>query len=81
MVPLSIRGMTGWVNPCCRAVRRPQTLSVLRRWSAGAFFVGTPALVRPPFWLIIQRKPLSLDCPIGGFSPPEGRFVRITREL
>ena len=81
MVPLSILGMTGWVNPCCLTVRRPRTLSVARRWSAGAFFVGTPALVRHPFWLILQRKPLSLDGPIGGFSTPVGRFIRIAREL
>src|SRR5262249_3919083 len=38
MVPLSIMGMTGWVNPFCLAVRRPGTLSVARRRSAGAFF-------------------------------------------
>jgi len=81
MVSLSIIGMTGWVNPLRVAVRRPGTLSVARRWSGGAFFVGTPALVRHPFWFIIQRKPPSLDCPIGGFSTPVGRFVRITREL
>jgi hypothetical protein len=41
MVPLSIMGMTGWVNPCCLTVRRPRTLSVARRRSAGAFFCGT----------------------------------------
>jgi hypothetical protein len=75
MVPLSIMGMTGWVNPFCLAVRRPGTLSVARRRSAGAFFVGTPALVRHSFWLIIQRNPLGLDGPIGGFSPPEGRLA------
>jgi hypothetical protein len=68
MVSLSIRGMTGWVNPFFLAARRPWTFSVAWRRSAGAFFVGTPALVRHPFWLIIQRKPLSLDCPIGGFK-------------
>ena len=50
MVSLSILGMPGWVNPFCLAMRRPWTLSVLRRRSAGAFFVGTPALVRHPFW-------------------------------
>jgi hypothetical protein len=61
MVSLSILGMTGWVNPFCLAMRRPWTLSVLRRRSAGAFFVGTPALVRHPFWLVIQRKPLGLE--------------------
>jgi len=42
MVPLSIMGMTGWVNPCCLAVRRPWILFVARRWSAGAFFCGPP---------------------------------------
>ena len=42
MVSLSIRGMTGWVNPFCLAVRRPWTLSVSRRGSAGAFFCETP---------------------------------------
>jgi hypothetical protein len=61
MVPLSIMGMTGWVNPFYLAVRRPWTLFVARRRSAGAFCVGTPALVRPPFWLIMQRTPLGLD--------------------
>jgi hypothetical protein len=65
MVPLSIMGMTGWVNPFFLATRRPWTLSVLRRRSAGAFFVGTPALVRHPFWLVIQRKPFGLDTPVG----------------
>jgi hypothetical protein len=40
MVPLSVRGMTGWVNPFFLAIRRPGTLSVARRRSAGAFFVG-----------------------------------------
>jgi hypothetical protein len=64
MVPLSIMGMTGRVNPCCLAVRRPWILFVARRRSAGAFFVGTPALVRHPFWLIIQRTPLGLDSPL-----------------
>ena len=64
MVSLSIIGMIGWVNPCCLAIRRPGTLSVTRRRSAGAFFVGTPALVRHPFWLIIQRTPLGLDFPL-----------------
>ena len=39
MVSLSIRGMTGWVNPFFLARRRPGTLSVARRRSAGAFFV------------------------------------------
>jgi hypothetical protein len=68
MVTLSIIGMTGWVNPLRVAMRRPWTLSVLRRRSGGAFFVGTPALVRHPFWLIMQRTPLSLDGPIGGFK-------------
>jgi hypothetical protein len=43
MVSLSIMGMTGWVNPFCLAVRRPWTLSVARRGSAGAFFVENPA--------------------------------------
>jgi hypothetical protein len=75
MISLSILGMTGWVNPLRVAVRRPWTLSVARRRSAGAFFVGTPALVRHPFWLIIQRKLLSLDGPRGGCSPPEGRLA------
>ena len=42
MVPLSIMGMPGWVNPFCLAVRRPWTLSVARRRSAGAFFVENP---------------------------------------
>jgi hypothetical protein len=42
MVPLSIMGMTGWVNPFSLAVRRPGTLSVARRRSAGAFFCGPP---------------------------------------
>ena len=42
MVSLSIRGMTGWVNPLRVAVRRPGTLFVARRWSAGAFFCGSP---------------------------------------
>jgi hypothetical protein len=64
MVPLSILRMTGWVNPCCWAVRRPGTLSVARRRSAGAFFVGTPALVRHPCWRIMQRTPLGLDSPL-----------------
>jgi hypothetical protein len=41
MVSLSIIGMTGWVNPLHVAVRRPGTLSVARRRSAGAFFCGT----------------------------------------
>jgi hypothetical protein len=41
MVPLSIRGMTGWVNPFFLPVQRPWTLSVARRRSAGAFFCGT----------------------------------------
>ena len=40
MVSLSIMGMTGWVNPFFLAVRRPWTLPVLRRWSAGDFFYG-----------------------------------------
>jgi CxxC motif-containing protein (DUF1111 family) len=40
MVSLSIRGMTGWVNPFFLAARRPGTLSVLRRRSAGAFFLA-----------------------------------------
>jgi hypothetical protein len=57
-------GMTGWVNPFFMAVRRPGTLSVARRRSAGAFFVGIPALVRPPFWLIMQRTSLGLDFPL-----------------
>jgi hypothetical protein len=39
MVSLSIRGMTGWVNPFFLAARRPGTLFVARRRSAGAFFV------------------------------------------
>ena len=39
---LSIMGMTGWVNPFFLAVRRPWTLSVSRRRSAGAFFCGKP---------------------------------------
>jgi hypothetical protein len=64
MVPTSIMGMTGWVNPFILAVRRPGTLSVLRRRSADAFFVGTPAVVRPPFWRIMQRTPLGLDSPL-----------------
>ena len=64
MVSLSIMGMTGWVNPFFMAVRRPGTLSVARRRSAGAFFVGTPALVRHPFWLLMQRTPLGLDVPL-----------------
>jgi hypothetical protein len=42
MVPLSIMGMTGWVNPFFLAMRRPWTLSVARRRSAGAFFVENP---------------------------------------
>jgi hypothetical protein len=75
MVSLSIRGMTGWVNPFFLAMRRPGTLSVARRRSAGAFFVGTPALVRPSFWRIMQRTPLGLDGPRGGCSPPEGRLA------
>jgi hypothetical protein len=41
MVSLSIRGMTGWVNPLRVAVRRPWTLFVARRRSGGAFFVET----------------------------------------
>jgi hypothetical protein len=40
MVSLSIRGMPGWVNPFFLAARRPGTLSVARRRSAGAFFCG-----------------------------------------
>ena len=39
MVSLSIIGMTGWVNPLHVAVRRPWTLFVARRRSAGAFFL------------------------------------------
>ena len=42
MVPLSIRGMTGWVNPSFLALRRPWTFSVARRRSVGAFFCGKP---------------------------------------
>jgi hypothetical protein len=42
MVSLSIMGMTGWVNPFFLAARRPWTLFVARRRSAGAFFCGTP---------------------------------------
>jgi len=78
MVSLSIIGMTGWVNPLRVAVRRPGTLSVARRWSGGAFFVGTPALVRHPFWFIIQRKPRDLDTPLlaGGW----GRRTAISPE-
>jgi hypothetical protein len=64
MVPLSIRGMTGWVNPFFLTVQRPWTLSVARRRSAGAFFGGTPALVRHPCWHIMQRTPLGLDSPL-----------------
>jgi hypothetical protein len=75
MASLSIMGMTGWVNPFYLTVRRPWTFFVARRRSAGAFFVRTPALGRHPFWLIIQRKPLGLDGPIGGLSPPEGRLA------
>jgi hypothetical protein len=75
MVSLSIRGITGWVNPFFLAARRPWTLSVARRWSAGAFFVGTPALGRPSFWRIMPRTPLGLDGPRGGCSPPEGRLA------
>ena len=45
MVPLSIMGMTGWVNPSWLTVRRPWTLFVIWRRSAGAFFVRTPAWV------------------------------------
>jgi hypothetical protein len=40
MVPLSIMGTTGWVNPFCLTVRRPWTLFVAWRRSAGAFFCG-----------------------------------------
>jgi hypothetical protein len=40
MVPLSIMGMTGWVNPFFLVVRRPGTLSIARRRSTGAFFCG-----------------------------------------
>jgi glycosyltransferase involved in cell wall biosynthesis len=47
MVSLSIRGMTGWVNPCWLTVRRPWTLSVLRRRSAGAFFWPSYSSQRP----------------------------------
>ena len=64
MISLSILGMTGWVNPCCLAVRRPGTLFVARWRSAGAFFVGTPAVVRHPFWLLMQRTPLGPDFPL-----------------
>ena len=64
MVSLSIIGMTGWVKPCCLAVRRPGTLFVARWRSAGAFFVGTPAVGRPPVWLLMQRTPLGLDVPL-----------------
>jgi hypothetical protein len=42
MISLSIMGMTGWVNPLRVAVRRPGTLSVARRRSAGAFFCAVP---------------------------------------
>jgi hypothetical protein len=42
MVSLSIIGITGWVNPLRVAVRRPWTLSVARRRSAGAFFCVAP---------------------------------------
>jgi hypothetical protein len=40
MVSLSIRGMTGRVNPFFLAMRRPGTLSVVRRRFAAPFFVG-----------------------------------------
>ena len=43
MVSLSIMGMPGWVNPFYLTVRRPWTLFVARRRSAGAFFVWTPS--------------------------------------
>jgi hypothetical protein len=43
MVTLSIIGMTGWVNPFWLTVRRPGTLSVLRRRSGGAFFCALGA--------------------------------------
>jgi hypothetical protein len=42
MVSLSIIGMTGWVNPFFLAARRPWTLFVARRRSAGAFFCVDP---------------------------------------
>jgi hypothetical protein len=42
MVSLSIMGMTGWVNLFFLAARRPWTLFVARRRSAGAFFCGKP---------------------------------------
>lgn len=46
MVPLSIMGMTGWVNPYCLAVRRPGTLSVARRRT-----VSVLALLGLTLWL------------------------------
>jgi hypothetical protein len=64
MVSLSIIGMPGWINPFRVAVRRPGTLFVARRRSAGAFFVGTPAVGRPPVWLLMQRTLLDLDVPL-----------------
>ena len=55
MVPLSILGMTGWVNPFFLAVRRPWPLAVARRWSAGAFFVAHPGAFGP--------DPTAIDTP------------------
>ena len=48
MVPLSIMGMTGWVNPYCLAVRRPGTLSVARRRTVR---VSVLALLGLTLWL------------------------------
>ena len=56
MVPLSIMGMPDWVNPFCLAVRRPWTLSVARRRSAGAFFVAHPGAFGP--------DPTAIDTPV-----------------
>jgi hypothetical protein len=42
MASISIIGMTGWVNPYSTAARRPWTLFISRRRSAGAFFCGQP---------------------------------------
>jgi hypothetical protein len=75
MVSLSIIGMTGWVNPCCLAMRRPWTLSVLRRRSGGAFLLEHQRWCGTLSGSSFNAIPLGLDGPIGGFSPPEGRLA------
>jgi hypothetical protein len=40
MVSLSIRGITGWVNPFFLAVRRPWTISIVWGGLGAPFFVA-----------------------------------------